>query len=77
MINALQAQTAAVNEKKEEVGEEEVERKPAIKNEMNKPQRVADESITGNNNNNNKTDSTTDAIAIAPTHTHTHESRHT
>lgn len=46
---------------------------------MNKPQRVADESITGNNNNNNKTDSTTDAIAIAPTHTHahTHKSRHT
>lgn len=41
---------------------------------MNKPQCVADESITGNNNNNNnnKTDSTTDAIAIAPTHTHTH-----
>lgn len=48
---------------------------------MNKPQRVADESITGNNNNNNKkTDNTTDAIAIAPTHTHmkadTHNSVH-
>lgn len=63
--------TAAVNEGEEEVLEEE-EPAPAIKNEMNKPQRVADESITGNNNNNNKTDSTTDAIAIAPTHKHTH-----